>query len=366
MQSTFRHNILPSFPYGTMILGLSWFFGVSMTVSIAQPAVNTTPEVPLNEIQHVLITTLALTERGLQDSSSIHRVVSTRLEQAGFNPVADAKMPHDITVRVKCEERKSKTGPGKHRKGGHAMTTASRLWQGPVCLISYRQQGKAALWTWEVRTVFEDARQAAKAANATNSGLYALQELQTQLLKDDFPLYLAAEWGQTDRLINLFKQATDQLDRRRLILQLLGPLSSPNALTTIQNATHDPALALIAIEALGNQGEVAITALIEVLDTPGDQEQHLAALQALSEISTHSATPVLFELFVKQLQSSDPRMQTIAVRGLGSLGNQLAVDPINELNVQAWSNPSTHTDMHALREALNDTLYQLDPQAGSH
>ncbi len=366
MLSRFRHNFLPSCPYATIILGLCWFLGVSITLSNAQPAVNTTPEVPLNEIQHVLITTLALTERGLQDSTGIHHVVSTRLEQAGFSPVADAKMPHDITVRVKCEERKSKTGPGKHRKGGHAMSSGSRLWQGPACLISYRQQGKPALWSWEVRTVFEEARKAAKAAGATNSGLYALQELQAQLSIDNFPLYLAAEWGQTDRLINLFQQASDQLDHRRLILQLLGPLSSPKVLTTIQKATHDPALALTAIEALGNQGEVAIPTLVEVLDTPGDSEQHMASLQALREISTHSATPVLFETFVQQLQSSDPRMQTIAVRGLGSLGNQGAVDPINALNVQAWSNPSTHAGMHALREALNDTLYQLDPQAGSH
>ncbi len=361
-----RHNFLPSCPYATIILGFGWFLGFFLSVSGAQPTMNTTPEVPLNEIQHVLITTLALTERGLQDSASINQVVSKRLEQAGFSPVTDAKMPHDITVRVKCEERKSKTGPGKHRKGGHANSATSRLWQGPACHISYRQHGKPTLWGWEVRTVFEEASQAAKAAGATNSGLYALQELEAQLSKDNFPLYLAAEWGQSDRLITLFKQAIDQPDHRRLILELLGPLKSPKVLTTIQETTHDPVLALPAIEALGNQGEVAIPILVEVLDTPGDPEQQRAALQALREISTHSATPVLFEKFVQQLESPDPRMQTIAVRGLGSLGNQLAVDPINALNVQAWSNPSTHPDMHALREALNDALYQLDPQAGSH
>ncbi len=360
-------HIFPSSrPYVTIILGLCWFFGVFTTVSTAQPAANKTPDTPLNEIQHVLVTALALTERGLQDSTNIQHVVSTRLEQAGFTPVTDAKIAHDITVRVKCEERKSKTGPGKHRKGGHATSTGSRLWQGPACRISYRQPGKPNLWSREVRTEFEDVRQAAKAANATNSGQYALQELQTQLSKDDFPLYLAAEWGQSDRLIHLFQQATDQLDRRRLILQLLGPLSSPSVLTIIQEATQDPALASTAIEALGDQGEIAISNLIEILETPGEPEQHLPALQALSEIATHSATPVLFELFVQQLQSPDPRMQTIAVRGLGSLGNQRAVEPINRLNVQAWSNPSTHPDMRALREALNDTLYQLDPSAGSH
>ena len=366
MLSRFTHIFPAARPYVTITFGLWWFLGVSITLSTAQPAVHTRPEVPLNEVQHVLITTLALTERGVQDSTAIHETVSTQLEHAGFSTVADAKMPHDIMVRVKCEERKSKTGPGKHRRGGHADSTTSRLWRGPACHISYRQHGEPALWGWEVRTVFEEARKAAKAVGATNSGLYALQELQAQLSKDNFPLYLAAEWGQTDRLVNLFQQATATPDRRRLILQLLGPLSSPSVLTTIQEATKDPSLVLTAIEALGDQGEVAITTLVEILDNPGDSEQHLAALQSLREISTHSASPVLFEKFVEQLQSSDPRMQTIAVRGLGSLGNQLAVEPINALNLQAWANPSTHADMHALREALNDTLYQLDPQAGSH
>lgn len=82
-------------------------------------------------------------------------------------------------------------------------------------------------------TTFEDPRQAAKAAGATNSGLYALQELQIQLAQDEFPLYLAAEWGQTDRLIHLFHGATDQLERRRRILHLLGPMASPTVLSTI-------------------------------------------------------------------------------------------------------------------------------------
>ena len=366
MLSGFIHTFQRIRPYVTITLAACWFFALFITLSAAQPAASTPPEVPLNEIQHVLITTLALTERGVQDSTAIHEVVSRRLAQAGFSPVADAKMPHDIMVRVKCEERKSKTGRSKNRSSGHAMSTASRLWRGPACHISYRQHGKPALWSWEVRTVFEEARKAAKAAGATNSGLYALQELASQLSKDDFSLYLAAEWGQSDRLIKLFQEATDHLDRRRLILQLLGPLSSPSVLTTIQEAAQDPVLALTAIEALGNQGEVAITTLIEVLNAPGNPEQQLAALQALREISTHSTTPVLFDQFVQQLQSPDPRMQTIAVRGLGSLGDQRAVDPINALNLQAWANPSTHADMHALRESLNDTLYQLDPQAGSH
>ena len=356
------NSIFPqSFPFATLILGLWIGIGMPVILSAASSTVTSTPAVPLEEVQHVLIETLALTERGVQNSTIFQQVVSERLAQAGFTPVHEVNMPHDIIVRVKCEERKTRTGPSKHRKGGHPLSTASRLWKGPACDISYRYQGKPALWSWEVRTSFEEPRQAAKAAGVANSGMYALQELQAQLAQDEFPLYLAAEWRQSDRLIHLFQQATDQLDRRHLILQLLGPLTSPTVLSTIQEATQDPTLALTAIAALGDQGEVAIPTLAEILDSPANPEQHLAALQALGEIAAHNKAPALYDQFIQQLQSKDPRMQTLAVRGLGKLGDQRALPPLETLNLQAWTNPSTHADIQALREALNWSLWQLNP-----
>ena len=352
---------LQSFPFATIILGLWIGIGMPVIISAASPAVTSAPAVPLEQVQHVLIETLALTEKGVQDSAIFQQVISERLAQAGFTPVHDINTPHDIIVRVKCEERKTRKGPSKHRKGGHPLSTASRLWKGPACHISYRNQGKPALWSWEVRTSFEDPGQAAKAAGVTNSGMYALQELQTQLAQDEFPLYLAAEWGQTDRLIHLFQQATEQPDRRRLILQLLGPLTSPTVLSTIQKATQDPALALTAIAALGDQGEVAIPTLTGILDSPTNPEQHLVAIQALGKIATHSKAPALYDHFIQQLQSKDPRLQSVAVRGLGNLGDQRALPPLETLNLQAWTNPSTHADIQELREALNWSLWQLNP-----
>ena len=361
------HFIFPQIlSFTTILFGLFFWIGTPVILSAEPPAQIHTDVVPLEKVQHVLIETLALTERGIQESTGIQQVVSDRLAEAGFTPLTQATAPHDIMVRVKCEERKTRTGPSKHRKGGHPLSTASRHWKGPTCHISYRYQGKPALWSWEVRTSFEDSRKAAKEAGARNSGQYALQELQAKLVQDEFPLYLTAEWGQTDRLIDQFQLAKDQIARQRLILQLLGPLTSSSAHSTLEEATKNPELAATAIAALGNQGEVAIPSLANILDTSESSEQRLAALQALGGIATHSPVPALYDQFIQQLQSSDPRMQTIAVRGLGTLGNQDAMNAIETLNIQAWSNPSTHADMQDLREALNDTLYQLDPQAGSH
>ncbi len=351
------------FSYVTIILGMCLWIEIPVTVSASPPISTNTQVVSLEQVQRVHIETLALTERGVQDSSTLQQVISERLAQVGFTPVQESNRPHDIIVRVKCEERKVWTGPSQHRKVGHSLLTASRLWKGPVCHISYRHQGKPAHWNREVRTSFEEPRQAAKTAGVTNAGLYALQELRTQLVHDEFPLYLAAEWGQADRLITVFQQTTNHLDRRLLILQLLGPLTSSTVLPTLQEATQTPELALTAITALGNQGEIAIPTLAKILDIPGNFDQQLAALQSLGEIATHSKAPALYDKFVQQLQSQDPRMQTVAVRGLGKLGNQRAIPPLETLNLQAWTTPSTHADIQALREALNWCLWQLNPES---
>lgn len=99
-----------SFPYTTIILGLWIGIGIPVLLSAASPAVTSTPAVPLEQVQQVLIETLALTERGLQDSTAIYLVVSERLAQAGFTPIHGINTPNDIIIRVKCEERKTRTG----------------------------------------------------------------------------------------------------------------------------------------------------------------------------------------------------------------------------------------------------------------
>ena len=104
-------SIFPqSVPYTTILLGLCLWMGMPAILSAEPPAPLKPTAVPLEQIQGVLIEALALTERGLQDSTGIHQAVSARLAQAGFTPAPDDNMPHDITVRGKCEERKTRTG----------------------------------------------------------------------------------------------------------------------------------------------------------------------------------------------------------------------------------------------------------------
>ena len=137
MQAQYSRIFSQFASYATIIGGLWWLLGTPATTSAKPQADTHTSDVSLNQVQNVFIETLALTERGLQDSTAIHQIVSERLAQTGYTPVSDLKSPHDIMVRVKCEERKTQTGPSKHRKGSHTSAAASRLWKGPACLFSH-------------------------------------------------------------------------------------------------------------------------------------------------------------------------------------------------------------------------------------
>ena len=316
---------------------------------------------PLARAQVLLIEAIALTEKGLQDASAISKTVSEKLRKAGFAIASspDQTPPPDATVHIKCEERQTWTGPSQYR----SQTLATRLWKGPVCQLSYRFDGQTPNWKREIRTSFEDSIQASQAAGATNSGTFALEALNTRLQEDDFPLFLAAEWGQTDRLLSLFQQSGDHIERQKTILQLLGTIPSSQSFATLQEALGNPALVFTALEGLGQQGENSIPVLIGYLETATDPAHRLAAIRALGTIATFSKNPALFTQFMNLLGSDDPRIQTEAVKGLGNLGDRRAIQPLEKLNLQAWTNPSTHPDMESLREMLSWSLWQLSPGA---
>jgi hypothetical protein len=330
-------------------------------LSAQQPAEAPPSLHPLAHAQTVLVEGVALTERGLQDPAPLIQTVAEQLRRVGLTIVSQADQPHDAVVRVKCEERQTWTGPSKYRSTSPSPTT--RLWKGPACHLSYRYGQDRPNWSWEVRTAFEDAREAAKAAGATDVGAFAMSALNTQLQQNEFPLFLAAEWGQTDRLLEVYRHSTDQIDRQRTILQLLGDLPSPQSLAVLQEALSHPALASTALLALGQQGEAGIPALSSFLESATDPEQRLAAIQGLGAIATHTKTPALFTQFMALLEAEDPRVQTEAVKGLGNLGDRRAIEPLEKLNLKAWTNASTHPDVQALREMLSWSLWQLNPDA---
>lgn len=334
--------------------------GLSSPVLGQHPPQEKQPNHPLAQAQTVLIEGVALTERGPQNPETLIQTVTEQLRRAGWTVASQADHPHDAVVRVKCEERQTWTGPSQHRRTGPAPT---RLWKGPACHLSYRYNHQSPNWSWEVRTSFENTREAAKAAGTSDIGAFALNSLNTRLQQDEFPLYLAAEWGQTDRLLSIYRQSSNQIEQQLTILHLLGGLPSDQALATLKEALHHPALAPTALLALGQQGEPGIPALVFFLQSATDPDQQLAAIQGLGTIAAQNKTPVLFTQFMTLLESEDPRIQTEAVKGLGNLGDRRAVQPLEQLNLKAWTNSSTSPDMQALRDMLSWSLWELNPTA---
>jgi HEAT repeat protein len=319
------------------------------------------PAHPLASVNTLLVEIVALSERGLENSSAITKTITDKLSEAGFTVVSSPDQPHEAVIRVKCEERQTWTGPSKYRSISPVPT--SRLWKGPACHISYRYQDSSPQWKWDVRTSFEDIGAAAEAQGASNTGTFALNALNTELQQDDFPLFILAEWEQTDRLLMLLQKSQGNSERQITILQLLGTISSDKAFNALQDALSHPPLIPTALLALGQQGETAIPILITFLETTLNSEHRLTAIQALGAIATYSKDPMLFTQFIQLLDSEDPKVQTEAVKGLGNLGDRRAIQPLEKLNLQAWTNPSSSPDMRALREMLSSSLWQLRPDA---
>ena len=341
--------------------------GISCGMSVLFPARAQQPQPsehlihPLVTAQVLLVEGIALTERGLQDSSTITKTVTDQLRQVGFTVTSSPDQPHDAVVRVKCEERQTWTGPSTHRSINPVPT--SRLWTGPACHLSYRYEDQSPNWNWDVHASFEDTKAAAEAAGASSTGTFALNALNDQLQQDDFPLYLVAEWEQTDRLLMVFQNSTDNIERQTTILQLLGTLSSDKAFEALQEALTNPSLTPTALVAMGQQGEKAIPILASYLETTSNSDYRLFAIQALGAIATQSKSPALFPQFINLLDAKDPKIQTEAVKGLGNLGDRRAIQPLEKLNLKAWTNPSTSPDMKTLREMLSSSLWQLSPSA---
>ena len=351
----------PLFVFWLIVAGISYLVGLSSPASAQQTPLEAHPVHPLMKAQTLLVESITLTERGLQDSTIITKTVTDRLTDTGFTIVSNPEELYDAVIRVKCEERQTFTGPSKHRNTSPALT--SRLWKGPACHISYHYGEQFPPWKWEVHTSFEDTSRAAEIAGASDTGTFAMTALNTQLQQDDFPLYLMAEWEQVDRLLMLFEKSSDNIERQKTILKLLGTLASDQAFEVLKQALTNPALTPTALSALGQQGEKAIPALAANLESSTNSDHRLAAMQALGAIATQSKAPELFTQFMNALDTEEPKLQTEAVKGLGNLGDRRAIPPLESLNLKTWTNPSTSPDMVGLRKMLSWSLWQLSPSA---
>ena len=317
----------------------------------------------LEKIQTVLIEAITLTDKGGGDSGSLAEVVSRRLGELGYTVVTDNAKPHDVVFRVKCEQRK--TWEGTTAAGGDAdlPDAPSRLWKGPACQLTYVLGGMKIKWQKEVRTDFEDAVVAAQAAQVADSGAYAIGKLKEVLDKYEFPLLLAAEWGQPDRLLKVLDSSDTPHARKVKIISLLGEMQADEALPKLKEALKDRDLAKQALVAMGNLGKDGIPLLVDIMNSSVQPEVQAAAAKGLGQIGgIHGDSSVVLPLLSKLTDpKTDWMVLTEVAWALGKIPDKRSIQPLYDLDkkLQAIRDPDNVT-LKKLKEAVFWAIKQCD------
>jgi hypothetical protein len=317
----------------------------------------------LEKIQTLRIEAIALTDKGAVDPAPIAELIARRIGELGYRVMGDAGQLHDVVIKVKCEERK--TWEGTTAAGGDAdlPDAPSRLWKGPACQMTYLLGGMKMKWQKEVRTEFEDAGQAAQSAKAGDPGAYAMDKLMDALETYEFPLLLAAEWGQPERLLKLLDRSDTSQARKFKIISLLGEMQADEALPKLKEVLKDRDLAKQAMVAMGSLGKEGIPLLIDIMNTSPQPEMQAAAAKGLGQLGgLHGDASVVPPLLAKL---KDPKTDwfvlTEVAWSLGKIPDKRSIQPLHDLDdkLQALRDPENVT-LNKLKEAVFWAIKQCD------
>jgi HEAT repeat protein len=218
-------------------------------------------------------------------------------------------------------------------------------------------------WQKEVRTEFEDAEQAAQSAQARDAGAYALGKLRDVLETHDFPLLLAAEWGQPERLLKLLDRSDTPQARKIKILSLLGEMQADEALPKLKEALKDRDLAKQAIVAMGSLGKEGIPLLVDIMNTSPQLEMQAAAAKGLGQLGgLHGDASVVPPLLAKLKDpKTDWAVLTEVAWSLGKIPDKRSIEPLQDLDrkLQALHDPE-NLSLKKLKEAVFWSIKQCD------
>ena len=319
----------------------------------------------LAEADRIWANALVLTDQGEGDAQPVTALVKRRLEEVGFAVVTDRDQGYDVEFAVKCEQRK--VWQGTAASGGDADLPDSplRTWRGPACQLTYYLGLKNLGWRKEVRTDFQDSIAAAKEAGAPDPSAYALDRLLEKLELYDFPVLLATDLGQEDRLLELLDAPQTSPSRKVKVIESLGQLFSAKAVPRLQRALNDPdiAVAQAAAIALGNIGEKESTAsLVHALKT-GRPELKIEAARGLGKVGAlHGDTSIVPPL-LDALDTDDITLKTEVVWALGKVPDRRSYEALLALqrSLQNVRTSDRESKEGKLWDAVSFSLKQVAP-----
>ncbi len=353
---------------------MSWFVSLVLFgtwcapehVSARRMSLNPQQKVRLQHVEKIFVSALAVTENGFVDAAMVRRTVSRQLSAIGFTIVATPTETHDVTLKVKCEERKTWEGIKRTNEQAYRPGAPSRIWKGPACQLHYVLDHQQGPWRYEVRTTFDNAWNAARTRGEIDSGQFALRHLRQALENSTFPLALAAEWQQSHRLASLLTASATDTATKLNIVSLADHVPDDTMLRALQDVITQTDLTLPATVALGHMGEPAIPTLMTLLlDEASSVDIRAAAVEALGDIGASSGNTEILPPLLAMMQAPDVhlRVQTEIVKAVGKIPDQRSVEPLQQLGLKAWTSSSTDPHMQELREAVDWSLWQITPGA---
>jgi HEAT repeat protein len=218
-------------------------------------------------------------------------------------------------------------------------------------------------WQKEVRAEVEDAGQAAQSAAAGDPGAYAMGKLRDALETYEFPLLLAAEWGQPERLLKLLDRSDTPQSRRLKIISLLGEMQADEALPKMKEVLKDRNLAKQAIGAMGNLGKEGIPLLVDIMNTSPQLELQAAAAKGLGQLGgMHGDASVVAPLLAKlEDPKTDWSVLTEVAWSLGKIPDKRSIQPLYDLDkkLAAIRDPE-NVALKKLKEAVFWAIKQCD------
>ena len=345
-------------------LGLLGTGFVPVPVSAERILFNPQQKSQLQRVETIFLKAVTLTEKGRVEPTPIETAVTNRLTATGFTVITTGSEPHDVVLKVRCDERKPWGGVRKSDGEIQQPGAPSRNWKGPACQLSYFFDGRKGPWQYEVRTTFDNAWEASRANGHGDPGQFALKHLGRALRDSDFPLDLAAEWKQAKRLSSLLTDPQTDEATKRKILSLAGHVPGDTMLQALQRIRTQAEFAVPATIALGFMGEPAIPTLLDLLSDPSVDIQ-AAAAEALGEIGAHSGNSEILPPLLAKMEAPDVhlRVQTEIVKAIGKTPDLQSLEPLQQLALKAWTSRSNDPIMQELREAVDWSLWQINPTA---